>query len=260
MLFRSLLPDRDSEPPRKKRVIEAAIGPQNNDVDSEPQIQPCSSPSPQLPKLPVQSSAPPVKRGSILAFFKPLSSSTSSSAPQSQISSDVTHDKLAPSSPPSSPPSLSLPRPAKKRRRLTTRIKSVEHLKEEEERREGEGEEDITAEREFVDEQEDTRDPTVADSGYASALHELRSSLLNSATPIGTETADGGFQVKHEAKRRPRKPTVQTTLNLSMADDPGFTICKECDMLYNPLNEKDRKDHARRHAAAMRRKTRVTVR
>lgn len=100
---------------------------------------------------------------------------------------------------------------------------------------------------------------TTADYGHTSALHELRSNLLNSAIPADRQTAEAGFQVKHAAKRRPRKATVQTTLNLSLADEPGFTICKECEMLYNPLNEKDRKDHTRRHAAAMRRKGEVSV-
>jgi hypothetical protein len=90
-------------------------------------------------------------------------------------------------------------------------------------------------------------------------LRDLDHNLLNPASTSDGGLVADGFKVKHEAKRRTRKPTVQTTLNLRMANDPAFTICKDCDMLYNPLNEKDRKDHATQHAAAMRRKGRQTV-
>lgn len=43
---------------------------------------------------------------------------------------------------------------------------------------------------------------------------------------------------------------VQQTLSLSMSET-GFTECRECSMLYNPLHEKDRRYHARQHAAIM---------
>jgi hypothetical protein len=54
-----------------------------------------------------------------------------------------------------------------------------------------------------------------------------------------------------QPQRRKRKSheLTQTTLSLSMDDDPGFTICDVCHILYNPLNEKDRREHSRRHAA-----------
>lgn len=116
-----------------------------------------------------------------------------------------------------------------------------------------------TADKRVMDEEEDADGPNTTQLRRSTVLHELKPSLLNFGVPPNGHTAEGGFKVKHNAKRRSRKPTVQTTLNLSMTDEPGFTICKGCEMLYNPLNEKDRKDHAKQHAASMRRKGEVTV-
>jgi hypothetical protein len=163
---------------------------------------------------------------------------------------------VLPSSPPSSPPVL--PWPAKKRRRLTTRINALGGLNEGEGQDEKNTTEPKTKAEGVVTEEKDAQKTNLIDLGYSSVLHELKSSLLNSGIPPNGHTAESGFKVKHEAKRRARKPTIQTTLNLS-GDEPGFTICKECEMLYNPLNEKDRKDHAKQHAIAMRRKGGVTV-
>lgn len=64
---------------------------------------------------------------------------------------------------------------------------------------------------------------------------------------------------KDAPKRKATKATVQTTLALSLKDDPAYTICEDCEMLYNPLNEKDRKDHTRRHAAAVRKKAKMVA-
>jgi len=44
------------------------------------------------------------------------------------------------------------------------------------------------------------------------------------------------------------------TLSLAINPGPGFTVCKDCDVLYNPLNEKDRKEHKKQHAAHVRAK------
>lgn len=250
-----LQPDRDLEPPRKKRVVEGSS-------NATSQSQPDPPSSPQLPKLPIQPIPPvSVKRGSILAFFKPISAPTSSSAPHSEISSDATRsrDDVVPSSPPSSPPVL--PRPAKRRRRLTTRITTIGGPSEGKGQKERESEEPEVAEEaeDVVAGSHGAEESDTIELGQSSVLHELRSSLLNAGAPTSGETGEGGFQVKHGAKRRTRKATVQTTLNLSMADEPVFTICKECEILYNPLNEKDRRDHAKQHAAALRRKGGVAV-
>lgn len=45
-----------------------------------------------------------------------------------------------------------------------------------------------------------------------------------------------------------RRDMVQTTLSLAINPKPGFIVCKECGLLYNRLNEEDRKDHVRVHA------------
>lgn len=251
-----LLPDHGLEPPRKKRVVE-------DSSNATSQSQPSPPSSPQLPRLPVQPRAPvSVKRGSILAFFKPISAPTSSSTTHSEISSDAkrSREDVIPSSPPSSPPVLA--RPAKRRRRLTTRITTIGGPNEGKGQKEQESEEPEIAEEaeeNVVAGSHDAEEPDTVELGHSSVLHELKSSLLNAGTPTSGETAEGGFKVKHEAKQRTRKVTVQTTLNLSMADEPVFTICKECEILYNPLNEKDRRDHAKQHAAALRRKGGVPV-
>ncbi|KAJ9158005.1 hypothetical protein NKR19_g3737 [Coniochaeta hoffmannii] len=236
-----LLPQRETEPPRKKRALE-----DNSDGNDSPRADSYLPSSPQLPKLPVQTSAQSVKRGSILAFFKPVPAPTSSSGPESQVPSDATRTEMVPSSPPSSPPSL--PRPMKTKRRLTTRINSLRDLEEEEGQKENK-----------PIEEDDMEAATTVGLAHSEVLQDPKSSLRNPSVPPNGTPADGGFKVKHEAKRRLRKATVQTTLNLSTAAEPGFTICKECDLLYNPLNEKDRKDHARQHAAVMRRKGRDSV-
>lgn len=245
------LPDRDSEPPKKKRAFEDLSG-NNNTLGKES----CPPQSPQLPQLPAQTPAPSsVKRGSILAFFRPIPASTSSSAPGSELSSEATADELVTSSPPSSPPALA---PAKKRRRLRTRIELLGDVRSEAGQKEEPEEPEATAESSGAA-QEDAVEQNIVSSGEVPVLQELSCSLLNSGITPSGHTADGDFKVKHEAKRRGRKATVQTTLNLCMADDPGFTVCKDCDMLYNPLNEKDRKDHAKQHAAVMREKGRAPV-
>jgi hypothetical protein len=73
---------------------------------------------------------------------------------------------------------------------------------------------------------------------------------ITSSTPVDSKQGNPG------ARWPSTKAKVQTTLSLSVGNEPGFRICKDCNMLYNPLNEKDRKDHAREHAASSRRKRR----
>jgi len=54
------------------------------------------------------------------------------------------------------------------------------------------------------------------------------------------------------SKRRKQALVTQTTL--SLASKGSFTECKVCDILYNPLHEKDVRDHTRYHAKICRRK------
>ncbi|KAB5536194.1 hypothetical protein GE09DRAFT_343116 [Coniochaeta sp. 2T2.1] len=251
------LPDSDSEPPRKKRVVAHNKLLEKKSTEEKAQKENSPPSSPQLPKLPVPSPAPvAVKKGSILAFFKPVQVATSSSAQPSQISSDATHDAVVPSSPPSSPPVM--PRPVRKRRRLTTRINLRSDRKEDDAvgEQESEGNEQEEPNVQATTEEGDEK-KSLAKRAHSSVLQELHSCLLNSAGATDGRTLPDGLEKKNESKRRVQKAAVQTTLNIS--DKPGFTICKDCDMLYNPLNEKDKKDHARQHAAAMRRQAKSTV-
>lgn len=214
---RAAIPDRDEELSRKRRVVETDSVSDESNKENTPS-------SPKLPDLPPQPLAP-AKKGSILAFFKPVS--TSSSTPQSGISSDFPEetDETVVSSPPSSPPVPQVYE--KKKRRLGTRavvapsspvLRSIDDSQ--------------ASEDEDGDEQEQK---------------------VVEAKKVGERKATGdGTKVKQAAKRKATRATVQTTLALS--DDPAFTICNDCEMLYNPLNERDRKDHARRHAAAVRKK------
>ncbi|KAB5542457.1 hypothetical protein GE09DRAFT_243070 [Coniochaeta sp. 2T2.1] len=251
------LPDSDSEPPRKKRGVGHNKVLENRSTEEEAQKENSPPSSPRLPKLPAPSPAPvAVKKGSILAFFKPVPVATSSSALPSRISSDATQDAVAPSSPPSSPPVM--PRTVRKRRRLMTRIHLPSGRKDDDavEEEESEGNEQEETDVQATTEEGDKKN-SLAKPAHPSVSQELHSALLNSAGASDSQTPQDGLKAKHEGKRRVPKATVQTTLNIS--DKPGFTICKDCDMLYNPLNEKDRKDHARRHAATMRRKAKSTV-
>jgi hypothetical protein len=65
----------------------------------------------------------------------------------------------------------------------------------------------------------------------------------------GEGAGKGGKLGKRQTKER-----VQMTLSLAINPGPGFTVCKDCGILYNPLNEKDRKEHKKQHAAHVRAK------
>jgi hypothetical protein len=66
----------------------------------------------------------------------------------------------------------------------------------------------------------------------------------------GTERE--GLDDRTRKRKRRREELTQTTLSLSLTEDAGFQICDVCHILYNPLNDKDRKEHSRRHAAFIR--------
>lgn len=203
--------DRSEEPLRKKRVIEPTLP--EEDKENVPS-------SPKLPDLPPKIAAP-AKKGSILSFFKPVS--TSSSSPQSKLASDITakSDEVAPSSPPSSPPLPSVPEKRKRRLGAKAVVRSSS--------------------------------PFDRIGGHSDGAREEVADERREAKPTGgDEVGTGLSQPRRSSKRQLPKATVQTTLALT--DDPAFTICNDCEMLYNPLNEKDKKEHTRRHAAALRRK------
>jgi hypothetical protein len=233
--------DTLSEAPTKRRRVETP-------GSGASALSACSD-QPRLPVGPDLPKSEPVKRGSILAFFKPLKSSSSATP------SPKTSDPIDPESPPSSPPVLAKSR---KRRRLTTRpeLETGKALGEPSSALgDGEGVGDALDEPDHAattrgDEEGGVPGPT---KGERITLREAKPASLN-AGEASADSGDGARKTKPRARWRPKRARVQTTLNLSIRNDPGFTICKDCDMLYNPLNEKDRKDHARQHAAAQRKK------
>jgi hypothetical protein len=88
------------------------------------------------------------------------------------------------------------------------------------------------------------------------ALSEVPANTLEHDGPAGS-SGDGGTRTKKRPDKRPARDMTQTTLSLSVHKEPGFTMCGVCDILYNPLNEKDRREHNRRHAAFSRSKRRT---
>ena len=78
-------------------------------------------------------------------------------------------------------------------------------------------------------------------------------STLN-RSPVEAERGASAGEKKGTLRRHQTKAKVQTTLSLAIDPRPGFTICKDCGILYNPLNDKDRKEHKKQHAAHARAK------
>ncbi|KAK4447754.1 hypothetical protein QBC34DRAFT_408803 [Podospora aff. communis PSN243] len=210
-------------------------------------------PPPQLPHLP--SKGPPPKRDSILSYFKRIPSSSSIPAIPS---SDPIEPTLTP--PPSSPaPSFR----ARKRRRLTTRHNIVERgasaVKFDHDVEEHKDREEEDAQKREPDGGPDVGlSPSSAAYPERKPLSQAESSKLNALESV-TATTKIVPGAKKRIGNRPPKDMVQTTLNISLKADSGFTICKECGVLYNPLNEKDRKEHKKQHAAHVRSKAKGKV-
>ena len=235
----------ESAPPSKKQRLEDVRA--ENEGTTEPRRQPLQAPRPQ----------PPPKRGSIMSYFKPVpprssSPATPSSAPAKTI--------ITP--PPSSPIPFSK---ARKRRRLTTRPTIVVEgcsalgsglvtpTTEDDAGHEHAGYESPSPDRN----RDDAPLPPTDTDGQPGVLADTPPHTLNSLGAPSTAVQKPGNQSQRKkAGKRSVKDLVQTTLSLSTNPGPGFTICNECGVLYNPLNEKDRKDHKRQHAAHVRRKAR----
>ncbi|OTB10495.1 hypothetical protein K445DRAFT_252470 [Daldinia sp. EC12] len=207
----------------------------NNDTPAE---SPCDASIPPSPTLPP---AQPIRKGTIMNYFKVVPSS-SSCASHSPAPSSGPVDPT--STPPSSPPASSLQ--SKTRRRLTTRI--VSRATSVESKAEDMEEEDEKAKVNEVD------TVSMSPNNSSQAFSEISSATLNLPVIKPKRQADN----KRERNiKKPSKPTtIQTTLSLSI-DDKGFTECKECDMLYNPLHKQDAKYHARRHAAILKAKSTI---
>jgi hypothetical protein len=214
--------------------------------------------SAQLPVLPRKDSTKRPSRASILAYFKPLPPS-SDDAPVALASSDSAEPL---STPPTSPLAPLGPR---KRRRLTTRP----HLNTDQRATDGaEGCIQTDTEPDEGSRTSKSRsssiESTIVVGGESDGVLRppLCSVAVNLLQPRAASVSDSEH-AKPKTKRRsekqkPAKDMTQTTLSLSIHKEPGFTICGVCDILYNPLNEKDRREHNRRHAAYCRRNKKLS--
>ena len=216
-------------------------------ADSKPstprQLSPEETPAPQLPPPTSPDTAPPSvecpkpnapKSGSILSYFhaKPKTPTLPSKA--STPTPSITEELV--STPPSPPPSSTGQR---KRRRLTTRPTfddDNDGKDQDTKRRKGNGDDTPRTENET---------PAV----------DTPSASQTETDSTGTASKQLVVKKKRTAKT-PTKEMVQTTLSLAIGEPkPQFIVCKECSMLYNHLNEKDRRDHKRVHAAYIRSKS-----
>jgi hypothetical protein len=183
-------------------------------------------------------------RGSILAYFKPVPLRTEKITSKRQSEGIERLD-----TPPSSPPSLPSTR---KRRRLTTRPQYLYDDQFAKDTYEQDTEENNKEAKTFTPTCK--RSPSV-ESTIVVALDEVPANVVSaSRLSAATSTKSGSGGSRPPQRKRSAREMTQTTLNLSIHKEPGFTICSVCDLLYNPLNEKDRKEHKRLHAAFLRNK------
>lgn len=254
----------------------AQAGPQEHHAPQTPKAQKSASPDlrdtilvlgsaeshAQLPALPDKGQTGRPSRGSILAYFKPLApSSASDPAPSDVVSSDPAEDSSTPPPTPRTPPSRS-----RKRRRLTTRPQLSGIHRHSDTPGEAAAPEFDQASATEAQSGAQRRPPiheTTAIIVSHDACNTLRPALGEVAgIPVDQENGPvsapepGRTKTKRPTWKRPTKDMTQTTLSLSVQKEPGFTICGVCDILFNPLNEKDRREHNRRHTAYSRKKKR----
>ncbi|KAI1139323.1 hypothetical protein F5Y05DRAFT_344887 [Hypoxylon sp. FL0543] len=227
------IPSTDTAEPvsKRRRIEDINTATTLEDRPTELPDQPNSpQPSPILPP------SQPAKKGTITSYFKALPPSSDSTLCLSESNSTSVEPT---STPPSSPPNSD--RQRKKRRRLTTRIVSRDMSEDPQSKDiEGVGE----------GEESDAIDGRPVVSGAPTkALETTNPNILNQPATRRKNRPDAG-----KRGRDPKPATVQTTLSLSAAEK-GFTECKECNMLYNPLHKQDAKCHARRHAAMLKEKS-----
>ncbi|KAK3376777.1 hypothetical protein B0T24DRAFT_229199 [Lasiosphaeria ovina] len=197
------------------------------------------------------------KRGSILSYFRPVVPPRSN-----DITTATIPDGIESASTPPSPPYPLPIREPRKRRRLTTRPRlgaedrgkmdvgcgtAVDCSNEERSRQTGMNgyNDDDTLPITNKNTPQETQDSggqgsRVLDELTATVAGQVAMSGMMTKRPLG---------ITDRSRKRCAKDMVQTTLSLSVNPDPGFTVCKDCGILYNPLNEKDRKEHKTRHAA-----------
>ncbi|KAK3384981.1 hypothetical protein B0H63DRAFT_501146 [Podospora didyma] len=232
-----------------------AVSDRNSDRNSQPTmstgpklpdatLRGPSGTEPPLPKLHCLATPERPKKASILSYFRPIV--PVSSGPSTAASLEATETIPAPQSP--SPPAPD----RRKRRRLTTRPLISEGAG---------GQVDSNDQNPPNSKDEDDgENPTKRDHqslpdandqlGGASSNKEQQG--RHDSTPHMPDQAGAPHTGPKRPDKRITKEMVQTTLSLSIAPHAGFTVCKDCGILYNPLNEKDRMEHKKRHAAHVR--------
>ncbi|KAI1016110.1 hypothetical protein LB504_009179 [Fusarium proliferatum] len=222
---RSIRDDSPKEPNTKKRrvsteVTASELAPKGTDTVPLKNVTEEAKNAPESTTT-NKSTAEPVKKGSILNFFKPV-------PPSSTVTSSPKSDEPQPeSTPPSSPPQPPRIEPRKKPRLLRFRGASTPLLDDDNTGDDTQGE-----------------DTEAEDSGTKSARPTARESSLNREQSTNDSKSGKRGKVK--------TPTVQTTLNLS--SQAAFSECKVCNTVWNPLYPDDVKFHTKQHAAILRAK------
>ncbi|KAI2603142.1 uncharacterized protein GGS25DRAFT_81096 [Hypoxylon fragiforme] len=222
------------EPVSKKRRVEA------EEQIVECQVETTQPTRPPYVRQPIPA-IPPATNGSILSYFKIMPSARNHALSSTEPSPEPSSELAEPTStPPSSPPMPNIQ--LRKRRRLTTRVPSratSEDLK---------CPTEPTRTDEEITESHFIGDHHIPVKEKKDTLSDVSADTLNQKIPLINRSEAG------RRARASKSATVQTTLSLS-ADEKGFTECKQCNMLYNPLHKQDAKFHAKRHAAILKAKS-----
>ncbi|KAL1896798.1 hypothetical protein Sste5346_004431 [Sporothrix stenoceras] len=218
---------------------------------------PPSLPEPCSPALSISSmsslSSCPSPTSSIGSFRSRASSVVSSPSANSSYSLDETAFTMdEPDSPPASPLWQGFEQRPRQKRRLTIRPDQQVKTTTEDDTTKDCDEKNVAQE---VDEETKENIPVAPSFGSSvmaasSTRMRLRLGLSSTTTPSATTK---------KRKKTSGPPSVQTTLSLAVAprnggssDSASVRECKECNILYNPLHEKDAKFHARYHASVCR--------
>ncbi|KAI0545947.1 hypothetical protein F4679DRAFT_443214 [Xylaria curta] len=193
-------------------------------------------------------SLPPMKKGTITAYFGTIIPQPRAITPSSDSSSDPSSEPNEPiTTPPSSPPVITTRK--RRARRLKTRVakQSIDEEGDEEEHENHDGKKRWKRIR-------GVEPPTHV---HPPILSESTPDSLNQIQNTSSSRLGAGKSLENR-QREKKQASVQTTLSLSM-NETHYTECKECGMLYNHLHKTDIKYHARRHAALRRAKTQAGI-
>ncbi|KAH7237680.1 uncharacterized protein BKA55DRAFT_578105 [Fusarium redolens] len=223
---RSIRDDSPKEPNTKKRRVSSEVTDSESPASKGTGTAPLKRAKEEAKNTPESTTTnkpttEPIKKGSILNFFKPV-------PPSSTVTSSPKSDEPQPeSTPPSSPPQPPRIEPRKKPRLLRFRGTSTPLL-----------DDDNTGD-DTLGEDTEAEDPSAKTS---------RPAARESSLQRESSTSD----IKLVKRGKPKTPAVQTTLNIS--SQAAFSECKVCNTVWNPLYPDDVKFHTKQHAAVLRAK------